>query len=62
MIPTADDLKSFIRDNQPVNLSKIAREFNIRAATASELVRALEEQREAIVEKTAGSKFVKLMP
>ena len=60
MIPSDDTLKTFIRENQPVVVSKIARQFNIKRETGSDLVKVLLSKNEIVVEKIGSYKFVKL--
>ncbi|MCD4666322.1 hypothetical protein K8R47_00755 [archaeon] len=60
MIPNEKELIQFLKKNELVNFSKIARHFEINNATVSDLIDYLVKKKIATVKKVGGSKFIKL--
>lgn len=60
MIPSEKELLDFIRKRDIVNLSAIARYFEIKNTTVSDLVYALEKKHLVIIKKLGGSKIVRV--
>ena len=60
MIPTEKELIEFIKARDLVNFSLIARHFDIKNATVSDLVAALEKRKLVAVKQLGGSKVVRL--
>jgi len=60
MIPTEDELISFIKRREFVNFSIIARHFEINNATVSDLMDMLIKKKKAVIKKLGGSKIVRL--
>lgn len=60
MIPSEKELLEFIKKRELVNISTIAKEFNIYNMAASELVNDLEKKKLIRVVKFSGSKVVKI--
>ena len=60
MIPSEQELIKFLKRNELVNFSTIARNFDIQNATVSDIVFALERKKVLEVKKIGGSKIVRL--
>ena len=60
MIPTTKELLEFISKKELVNLSMIAKFFNVKNATASDLVKDLVSKKLVEVKQIGGSKIVVL--
>lgn len=60
MIPTDKELLEFIRKNDIVNYTLIARHFKIKNTTVSDLIDGLEKKRLLEVRKLGGSKIVRI--
>ncbi|HLC73114.1 MAG TPA: helix-turn-helix domain-containing protein [Candidatus Nanoarchaeia archaeon] len=60
MIPSENELLEFISKKELVNLSMIAKFFNIKNATASDLVKDLVSKKLVEVKQIGGSKIVVL--
>ena len=60
MIPSEQELIKFLKRNELVNFSTIARHFDIQNATVSDIVFALERKKVLEVKKIGGSKIVRL--
>ena len=60
MIPNDKELLSFVKKQDLVNISMIAREFDIKNATASDIVMSLVKKKLLKVKKFGGSKVVML--
>lgn len=60
MIPTEKELIEFIKARDLVNFSLIARHFDIKNATVSDLIAALEKKKLVEVKQLGGSKVVRL--
>ena len=60
MIPTEEELISFIKRREFVNFSIIARYYEINNATVSDLIDMLVKKKKAVVKKVGGSKWIKL--
>ena len=60
MIPTEKELVDFIRRHDLVNFSMIARFFDIKNATVTDLIKSLEKKRLLQIIKLGGSKIVRL--
>ena len=58
MIPNEKEFLGFIKKRDFVNISMIAREFNIKNVTASDLVNDLEKKNLVKVVKFGGSKII----
>ena len=60
MIPSEKELLEFVRIRDLVNFSLIAKHFNIKNATVSDLVLPLEKKKLIEIKKLGGSKVVRL--
>jgi len=60
MIPSENELLEFISKKELVNLSMIAKFFNVKNATASDLVKDLVSKKLVEVKQIGGSKIVVL--
>ncbi len=60
MIPTEKELLEFLKKNDLVNLTAIAKHFDIKNATVPDLVKPLEKKKLIEVRKFGGSKVVLL--
>lgn len=60
MIPTEKELVDFIRRRDLVNFSMIARFFDIKNATVTDIIKVLEKKRFVQIIKLGGSKIVRL--
>ncbi len=60
MIPSEKELLELIRKRDLVNFSLIARHFDIKNATVSDLIASLEKKKIVEVKKLGGSKLVRL--
>ena len=60
MIPTEKELINFIKRRDLVNFSLIAKHFNIKNTTVSDLISSLEKKKVLTVKKLGGSKIVRL--
>ena len=60
MIPSEKDLLEFIRKRDLVNLSAIAKYYDIQNITVSDLVKDLEKKKLVMVKKLGGSKIVRV--
>ena len=60
MIPSERELLDFIRKKDLVNFSLIAKYFDIKNSTVSDLIFALEKKKIVEVKKLGGSKIVRL--
>ena len=60
MVPDKDELINFIRRRDIVNLSAIAKNFNIQNATVSDLINDLQKKKLIVVKKIGGSKIVRV--
>ncbi len=58
MIPEEKELLSFIEQHEIVNFSIIARHFDIKNSTVSDLIDLLLKKKLVIVKKLGGSKIV----
>ena len=58
MIPTEKELMDFLRKRDLVNLTAIARQFDIKNATVPDLLKPLEKKKLVEVRKFGGSKVV----
>ncbi len=58
MIPNEKELLDFVKKRDLVNISMIAREFDIKNMTASDLVNDLEKKKLIKVVKFGGSKVI----
>ena len=59
-IPSNEELINFIKGNNFVNLSMIARFFNINGTTASDLINDLSKNKLVVIKKFGGNKLVVL--
>lgn len=60
MIPSEKELLDFIKKRDLVNFSSIAKYFDIKNTTVSDLIYALEKRQLVIIKKLGGSKIVKV--
>lgn len=60
MIPTEKELVDFLKRHDLINLTAIARHFDIKNATVPDLLKPLEKKRLVEVRKFGGSKVVLL--
>ncbi len=60
MIPTEKELLDFLKKNELVNLTAIAKRFDLKNATIPDLLKPLEKKRMVEVRKFGGSKVVLL--
>lgn len=60
MIPTEKELVDFLKKHDLINLTAIAKHFNIKNATVPDLLKPLERKRIVEVRKFGGSKVVLL--
>ena len=60
MIPTEKELIEFIKHRDLVNFSIIAKHFDIKNSTVSDLITALVKKKLVLVKKLGGSKIVRL--
>jgi len=60
VVPTEEQLIKFIKSKEYVNFSLIAKHFNIKNPTVSDLIKDLEEKNLVEVNSFGGSKFVKV--
>ena len=60
MIPSEKELIEFIKKRELVNFSLIAKHFDIKNATVSDLVIPLEKKKLIEIKKLGGSKLVRL--
>ena len=60
MIPSEKELVSFIKKRDLVNFSLIAKHFDIKNATVSDLIVPLQKKKLIEVKKLGGSKVVRL--
>tara|TARA_Y100000310_G_scaffold343156_1_gene449476 strand:- start:745 stop:930 length:186 start_codon:yes stop_codon:yes gene_type:complete len=60
VIPTEKELINFIKRRDLVNFSLIAKHFNIKNTTVSDLISSLEKKKVLTVKKLGGSKIVRL--
>ena len=60
MIPDKKELLAFIEKREFVNLSIIAKYFDIKNTTASDLVNDLVKRDLVIIQKVSGAKMVRL--
>ena len=58
MLPANEEVLDYIKKTQFVNFSMIARQFNIKNATVSDLIAKLEKENLVFVQKRGGQKFV----
>lgn len=58
MIPSEEELLSFIQSKKFVNFSMIAKYFSIKNSTVSDLINALVKKKTVTVQKLGGSKIV----
>ena len=58
MIPTEKELMDFLRKRDLVNLTAIAKHFDIKNATVPDLLKPLEKKKIVEVRKFGGSKVV----
>jgi len=60
VIPTEKELLDFIKRRDLVNFSIIAKYFDIKNSTVSDLIRVLVKKKLVVVKKLGGSKIVRL--
>ncbi len=60
MIPTEKELVDFLKKHDLVNLSAIAKRFDIKNATVPDILKPLEKKKLVEVRKFGGSKVVML--
>ena len=60
MIPTEKELIDFIKRRDLVNFSIIAKYFDIKNSTVSDLIHVLIKKKLVVVKKLGGSKIVRL--
>ncbi|HLC72989.1 MAG TPA: hypothetical protein VJH37_05400 [Candidatus Nanoarchaeia archaeon] len=60
MIPAEKELLEFLRKRDLVNLTAIAKHFNIKNATVPDLLKPLEKRKLVEIRKFGGSKVVLL--
>lgn len=60
MIPTEKELVDFLKRHDLINLTAIAKHFDIKNATVPDLLKPLEKKRLVEVRKFGGSKVVLL--
>jgi predicted ArsR family transcriptional regulator len=60
MIPTEKELLNFLKKHDLVNLTAIARHFDLKNATIPDLLKPLEKRRIVEVRRFGGSKVVLL--
>ncbi len=60
MIPTEKELVDFLKKHDLINLTAIAKHFDIKNATVPDLLKPLEKKRLVEVRKFGGSKLVLL--
>ena len=60
MIPTEKELVDFLKKHDLINLTAIAKHFDIKNATVPDLLKPLEKKRLVEVRKFGGSKVVLL--
>ena len=60
MIPSEKELIQFIKQRDLVNFSLIAKFFDIKNTTVSDLIASLEKKKLVTVKKLGGSKIVRL--
>ena len=60
MIPTEKELVDFLKKHDLINLSAIAKHFDIKNATVPDILKPLEKKRLVEVRKFGGSKVVLL--
>ncbi len=60
MIPTEKELLEFIKRRDLVNFSIIAKHFDIKNSTVSDLIRVLIKKKLVVVKRLGGSKIVRL--
>lgn len=60
MIPTEKELLDFIKKRDLVNFSSIAKYFEIKNTTVSDLIYALKHKKLVEVKKIGGNKIVRL--
>lgn len=58
MFPSEDELLKFIKKKELVNFSMIAKAFNLRNSTVTDLMEALKVQKKIKIIKFGGSKVV----
>ena len=58
MIPNEKELIDYIRKNELVNFSMIARSFDIKNSTVTDLILDLEKKKKVKVKKFGGSKVI----
>lgn len=58
MLPNEKELIEYLKKQDLVNFSKIARHFDIQNATVTDLIKVLEKNKLVIVKKLGGSKVV----
>lgn len=60
MIPTEKELLEFLKKRDLVNFSLIAKHFNLKNATVSDVIAPLERKKIVEVKKLGGSKIVRV--
>jgi len=60
MVPTEKELLDFIKSRDFVNFSSIAKYFEIKNTTVSDIIKGLEKNKLVIIKKLGGSKIVRL--
>lgn len=60
MIPTEKELLDFIKKRDLVNFTSIAKYFDIKNATVTDLINDLVKKKRVVVKKIGGSKIVRL--
>jgi len=60
VIPTEKELLEFIKRRDLVNFSIIAKHFDIKNSTVSDLIRVLIKKKLVVVKRLGGSKIVRL--
>ncbi|MBI2110138.1 MarR family transcriptional regulator [Candidatus Woesearchaeota archaeon] len=60
MIPTEKELMDFIRKRDLVNFSMIAKFFDIKNATVTDIIKGIEKKRLVQIIKLGGSKIVRV--
>ena len=60
MLPSKEELLSFIRKNDLANYSAIARHFRIKNTTVSDLIEDLKSRHLVEIKKVGGSKIVRI--
>ena len=60
MIPTEKELLEYLKRHDLVNLSAIARQFDIKNATVPDILKPLEKKKLVEIRKFGGSKVVLL--